>query len=272
MSPFCMPASGDWNGDLVVFAHGYVAFNEPLSIPDDQMELPGGMSMAEIANLLHFAFAWYNVFATNDGIAKLGGQALDNHRRFHFGSDNDWRLNRDVERFRADRTALREIEAHYQTSGDLDVPLVTLHNTRDPFVPYWHEPFYRWKAFLKGSSLMHSNIPAFRYGHCNFSLVGGVAAFGVLYFKVTGQKLLGVETILLKGAHERPEMKPWQRQAVLIRITTREWVALVLLACWYNLKMRSETIAGRGGGSPFYLKRCDAVASSAPPSGVGATL
>ncbi len=139
---------------------------------------------------------WYNVFATNDGIAKLGGQPFDNTRRLYFGSDNDWRLNREVRRFRADETALEEIEAHYQTSGRLAAPLVTLHNTGDPFVPYWHVPLYRLKALWNGSSLRHSNIPAFRYGHCNFSLVEGVAAFAVLYLKVTGLPLAGVEAVL----------------------------------------------------------------------------
>ncbi|RME41914.1 MAG: hypothetical protein D6791_19060 [Chloroflexi bacterium] len=346
----CMPASGRWNGDLVVFAHGYIAPNEPLSLPDDQMKLPGGMSMAQVANLLRFAFAttsystnglaikegiadlvdlvdifteahgqpnrvflaggseggiittlaveqhpdvfigglaacgpigdfrrqvnywgdfrvlldyffpdlipgspvdvpqevmdnwetdyvpairqaiqshpheadqllrvsraptdrrdpaskeatilglmWYNVFATNDGITKLGGQPFDNSRRLYFGSDNDWQLNREIERFSADPDALDEIAAYYQTSGDLQVPLVTLHNIGDPVVPYWHVPLYRWKAFRNGSSRLHTNIPAFRYGHCNFSLVEGVAAFAVLYLKVAGQRLSGVEAVL----------------------------------------------------------------------------
>ncbi|MFQ5340709.1 MAG: alpha/beta hydrolase family protein [Anaerolineae bacterium] len=346
----CMPASDAWNGDLVVFAHGYVAPDDPLEIPEDQMKLPGGMSMPEIANRLGFAFAttsystnglairegvadvhdlvgvftqthgqpsrvylvggseggivtalaveqypdvfdgglaacgpvgdfrrqanywgdfrvvfdyffpdlipgspidvpqevmdnwdsvyvpaiqdaiqanpratdqllrvthaatdryhpdsvkatilgllWYNVFATNDGITKLQGQPFDNSHRVYYGSYNDWRLNRQVQRFNADQSALDEIEAYYQTSGRLTSPLVTLHNTGDPFVPYWHEPLYRWKAFWNGSSLKHSNVPALRYGHCNFNLVEGVAAFAVLYLKVTGSDLLGVEAVL----------------------------------------------------------------------------
>ena len=32
----CMP-DGSWNGKLVVYAHGYVAFNEPLKVPDDSL-------------------------------------------------------------------------------------------------------------------------------------------------------------------------------------------------------------------------------------------
>ena len=53
----CMPASGNWNGDLVVFAHGYVAPQVPLGIPEDQLALPDGTSIPGIVNGLGFAFA-----------------------------------------------------------------------------------------------------------------------------------------------------------------------------------------------------------------------
>jgi hypothetical protein len=36
---------------------------------------------------------WYNVFAANDGVAKLTGQPYDNNRLIYFGSQNDWRFN-----------------------------------------------------------------------------------------------------------------------------------------------------------------------------------
>lgn len=53
----CMPAPGRWNGNLILFAHGYVAFNQPIGIPEDQLMLPDGTSLPEIANALGFAFA-----------------------------------------------------------------------------------------------------------------------------------------------------------------------------------------------------------------------
>ena len=52
----CMPA-GTWNGNLVIYAHGYVAFNKPITIPEDQLQLPGGTSLPELINSLGFAFA-----------------------------------------------------------------------------------------------------------------------------------------------------------------------------------------------------------------------
>ncbi len=48
----CFPAS--WNGDLAVYAHGYVSADDPLSIPDDRVE---GQSVAQIVNGLGYAYA-----------------------------------------------------------------------------------------------------------------------------------------------------------------------------------------------------------------------
>jgi len=346
----CMPGPGRWNGDLVVYAHGYVAFNVPVGIPEDQLGLPGGPSIPEIVNKLGFAFAttsystnglavrqgvedlrelvdifkathgrpdrvylvgaseggivttlavekfpdvfdgglaacgpigdfrkqinywgdfrvvfdyffpglipgspvhvppevieqwdtvyrprlsaaiqsnpsatnqllrvtraptdrrdpasveatilgllWYNVFATNDGVAKLGGQPFDNLNRRYTGSDNDTLLNRRVQRFRADPAAVNEIEAHYQTSGRLVSPLVTLHTTGDPVVLYGHEPLYRMKVLSNGSSARHSNLPVIRYGHCNFKIIEVLVGFALLVLKVTGRELSGVESVL----------------------------------------------------------------------------
>lgn len=50
----CMPDT--WNGSLVVYAHGYVAFNEPVAIPADQLTLPDGTSIPGVVNALGFAF------------------------------------------------------------------------------------------------------------------------------------------------------------------------------------------------------------------------
>jgi len=116
---------------------------------------------------------WYNVFATDDAKAKLGGQPFDNRIRSgklysYTGSYDDDTLNAKVQRFSADQAALNEIEAHYQTAGRPLVPLVTLHTTLDPIVPYWHETLYRQKVESRGMTPWHDNIPVVRYGHCSF--------------------------------------------------------------------------------------------------------
>jgi hypothetical protein len=138
---------------------------------------------------------WYNVFATEDAKTRLGGNPYDNSRRLYLGSGNDFWLNMVVDRFHADRTALAAIEAHYQTSGKLTAPLVTLHTTADPIVPYWHEPLYAVRALLN-SGLLHTNLPVFRYGHCSFKAEEALVGLGLLILKVEGRELLNAERVL----------------------------------------------------------------------------
>jgi len=65
----CMPEV--WNGDLVVFAHGYVGFDEPVRIPDEQLILPDGSSIPATVNSLGYAFATTS-YSTN-GLAVQPG-------------------------------------------------------------------------------------------------------------------------------------------------------------------------------------------------------
>jgi pimeloyl-ACP methyl ester carboxylesterase len=71
----CMPEPNDWNGDLVIFAHGYVAPNEPLVIPEDQLVLSGSFSIPEIINKLGFAFATTS-YSTNGLAVREGVEDL----------------------------------------------------------------------------------------------------------------------------------------------------------------------------------------------------
>ena len=111
---------------------------------------------------------WFNILSTNDIIDELDGQPFDNSSRIYKGSDNDRRLNLYVKRFHADRTAINEINDHYSTSGILTSPIVTIHTTTDPIVPFWHEFIYRAKTAENSSGTLHTNIPIIRYGHCKF--------------------------------------------------------------------------------------------------------
>jgi len=346
----CLPEPGCWNGDVVLFAHGYVAFNEPVAIPEDQLQLPGGTSLPELINSLGFGFAtssypenglaiqaavddmvelvdtftdvagppgrvyltgaseggittalaierhpevfsgglaacgpvgdfrrqlryfgdfrivfnyffpglvpgdavnvpdevianwestyvpaveaalqanpsatdqllavtkapfdesdpstkiatvidilWYAVFATGDGIARFGGSPFDNRLRWYRGSDDDLALNLGVQRFAADPSALLEVAANYETSGQIAVPVVSLHTTGDPIIPYWHEPRYRLKTWLSGAGPLHTNLPVFRYGHCQFEAPEVLTAFGLLVLKVRGQEPSGLPQLL----------------------------------------------------------------------------
>ncbi len=127
----------------------------------------------------------YNIKATNDGHSTLGGQPFDNTPRWYFGSNNDWLLNLKVARFNADRSAVTAMQA-YQTNGRIKAPLVAMHTTGDPIVPYWHELLYLLKVWGAGKSSQFFTIPIVRYGHCAFTPTEAIFAFAVMVYKATG--------------------------------------------------------------------------------------
>jgi pimeloyl-ACP methyl ester carboxylesterase len=53
----CMPDPGAWNGDLVIWAHGYVESVAPVAIPEEQLCLDDGFCLPDITNGLGFGFA-----------------------------------------------------------------------------------------------------------------------------------------------------------------------------------------------------------------------
>ncbi len=66
LSLICIPSEG-WNGDLVVYAHGYVAYNEPIDFY--HLTLPDGTYVPDIVQTLGFAFA--NTSCRTNGLAVL---------------------------------------------------------------------------------------------------------------------------------------------------------------------------------------------------------
>jgi pimeloyl-ACP methyl ester carboxylesterase len=169
---------------LLSVTHAAVDPNDPATVEETILDL-----------------AWYAVFTSNDATLKLGGQPFDNLNRRYMGSDDDALLNQNVERASADMAALDEIRDHYQTTGRLTSPLVTLHTTGDPIIPYWHEQLYALKTLLSGSFLKrHINIKIERYGHCNFKAPETLAGFALMLFLVNRQSPSAVEAALPDAA------------------------------------------------------------------------
>ncbi|GAA4441586.1 hypothetical protein GCM10023188_40280 [Pontibacter saemangeumensis] len=138
----------------------------------------------------------YDVRYIENAKRVFGGQPFDNEKQVYFGTGSfreDVRLNLKVQRFSADKTALREIRKNYETSGELSKPLVSGHTTKDPIVLYWNMPLYQAKTVLKGTSPLFSALPVDRYGHCTFTEQEIITAFGLLSQKVKGQELLARE-------------------------------------------------------------------------------
>ena len=129
---------------------------------------------------------WYNVFATNDATDKLGGRPYDNFDRVYSGSFNDALLNAGVKRYKAQPAALEEIANYYETTGILMRPLVTMHTTGDPIVPFWHQTMYTEKVLGNNPHSPYLPIAINRYGHCAFTVPEILNGFGTLVYMSTG--------------------------------------------------------------------------------------
>lgn len=127
---------------------------------------------------------WYNVFGTEDAKTRLGGQPFDNGTRAYAGSSDDPGLNAGVARFTAEAAA-RQALSRFNTSGELTVPVVTLHTTGDPVVPFLHESAYAAKVSGAGATDLLIQQSADRYGHCAFEAAEIQAAFGTLVQRVS---------------------------------------------------------------------------------------
>ena len=119
---------------------------------------------------------FYSIWGTNDLIQTAGGMPYDNQSTVYA----DPGLNASIERVDSDGRAVAYMRRFYQTTGELQRPLVTLHNTLDPVVPFQHEVIYSALAAQAGSGNLLTVIPVARYGHCNFDMQEIGAAFALL--------------------------------------------------------------------------------------------
>jgi hypothetical protein len=140
----------------------------------------------------------YSIINLLDAVDVLGGEPFDNRWKWYTGSYNDFRLNLRVKRLKPDPAAIVEMKSYYNTSGQLDIPLITTHTLRDQQVPYWHETLYNLKTIAMGSFLTdHLNIPVDRYGHCNFTLEEALGGFALmLLYAGDWEMFSALETLL----------------------------------------------------------------------------
>jgi predicted esterase len=85
--------------------------------------------------------------------------------------------NATVERVSITPAAANYLEQYYQPTGDLRIPLVTLHSVLDPVVPYFHEPALAQIVAGAGASGMLEQRTSFAYGHCVFTEAEVISAF-----------------------------------------------------------------------------------------------
>ena len=145
--------------------------------------------MAEFGQALVSAL-YYNVVGADDLLGRTHGHVMvGNMDRYYTGSFNEVVLNAGVQRFEATPDAEAYLQHWYQPTGKLSIPVITLHNTRDGAVPFFHEAAYAQAALAAGGSDMLVQRAVEGVGHCAFSVEEQVAAFlDLVTWVESGQK------------------------------------------------------------------------------------
>lgn len=123
----------------------------------------------------------FQIIGASDLIERGHGHSpFDNTHTLYSGSANDAALNAGVDRFSSTPDAEKYLEHWFQPTGRLAIPVLTLHTTRDPVVPFVHEPTYAAIAAAAGSSDLLVQRPVARFGHCRFTVAEQMAALNDL--------------------------------------------------------------------------------------------
>ena len=143
----------------------------------DQVELPY-TTFSELINSIVRVLG-YNVRGTNDLLARTGGASpYDNTGVTYKGLGTfDATLNAGLDRYAGQQAGRDYLQRFYQSEGRLRRPLLTLHTTLDPDVPFAHQQALADVVAQARNSKWLVQQHYVRYGHCTFSTAETVRAF-----------------------------------------------------------------------------------------------
>lgn len=111
----------------------------------------------------------FNIRFTNDLLGRMHGHSFfDNIDTVYPPA-----VDALVRRYASQPDAVNYLQHYYTPTGDLSAPMLTLHTTRDPVVPLFHETIY---AGLAPADLLVQRTVT-RFGHCAFNQQEVLAAF-----------------------------------------------------------------------------------------------
>lgn len=158
----------------------------------NQVQLAGNNPTEWVTSLLNALV--YHALGVNDLLARTHGHILfDNSNTVYnsavFPDAFYTGVNQAVMRFTAPPDAMAWLANNYEPTGDLRIPMITLHKTRDRLVPFRHEAAYlaRVSAAGKTANLLQRSQDA--YGHCELGLTDMMQSFNDLVgWATTGVK------------------------------------------------------------------------------------
>jgi pimeloyl-ACP methyl ester carboxylesterase len=173
-----VPAGLDFNTVVVPAVIGAIVGNPAAALEMagvDQTPIPFS-NFNELINSIVTAL-FFNIVGTEDFLDRAHHTFLDNSTTQYSGSSDDAALNAGVDRFEATPDARNYLEHWYLPKGNLEIPVLTLHTTLDPAVPFFHEPAYAAIVDAAGTSDLLVQRVFDRYGHCFFSTQEQIDAF-----------------------------------------------------------------------------------------------
>jgi pimeloyl-ACP methyl ester carboxylesterase len=89
-------------------------------------------------------------------------------------------INSLADRFSSSPDAINYIDHYYSPTGMINAPVYTIHTTRDPIVPIWHESLFAGKVAAAGRSEFLAQKSFDRWGHSTFTTQERLEAFDAL--------------------------------------------------------------------------------------------
>jgi hypothetical protein len=139
----------------------------------NQAQLAGN-NVNELVTSLIYSLA-YHAIGVNDLLRRTHGHILFDNSHTTYGSSiippfvYDYSdLNAGANRFTATPDALDWLEHNYEPTGNLQIPMLTYHKTRDRLVPYRHEAAYKAKVDAAGAAANLVQRSQDAFGHCDF--------------------------------------------------------------------------------------------------------
>jgi pimeloyl-ACP methyl ester carboxylesterase len=145
-------------------------------------------SIPELADATALAL-WFNASATEDIKDRCGGVFFDNTEGYTHPLSpvydppilDEVTLNGVVEHYTIDKNCFAYLKNWYEPDGKLRIPVLSLHESRDPVVPIKHEWEYASRVDSQGRSDLLVQRTKDAFGHCaNFSDEEWKAAFDEL--------------------------------------------------------------------------------------------
>jgi len=171
------------NKDLEARANECLGLKQPAAqrSAEQQRKLRNILAVVPVPERTLLSHLNWATFTFRDLIKRVGGKnPFDNRNVAYRGTDDDAALNRGVQRFDADPSALAQLADDSDLSGKLPVPVVTLHAIDDPTALVEYEDAYRSKVAAAGQSARLLQTFTREHDHSKLSDAEYAAVFNAL--------------------------------------------------------------------------------------------